>query len=157
MPVLEVTQEENFTGAEHNLGNIFLGTGMYMLTHRTADSLVAQKITIINSACRDLYYPSVVYSRLATHLYPHLCTHFLIEAEKKGEGERGGERERETTEWQTAMYLHIPPWRRRTMDRTTDRFMEIWLQKPGSLWPGHACLLFFPNKRIRRINAHKYL
>lgn len=26
---------------------------------------------------------------------------------------------------------------------------EIWLQKPGSLWPSSACLLFFPNKRIR--------
>lgn len=29
--------------------------------------------------------------------------------------------------------------RQTAVDRTTDRFVEIWLQRPGGLWPGPVC------------------
>lgn len=59
-----------------------------------------------------------------------------------------------------AVYLHIPPWRQTDVGGSGPnhrQILEIWLQKPGGLWPSSARLLFLPNKRIRGINAHKYL
>lgn len=116
----------------------------------------ARKITIINSA-RGVSVQSFccVLKTWYTFISTSLDTHFLSEAG------------RDTPDWQTALCLVgvylFPLGDRQTdrqtvvVDRTTDKFVEIWLQKPGGLWPGPARLLFLPNKRIRRINAHKYL
>lgn len=87
------------------------------------------------------------------HIYIHLSTYTLPQ---RGWGRHS--RLADSCACWVFTYSPVETDRQTVVDRTTDKFIEIWLQKPGGLWPGPACSLFFlPNKRIRRINAHKYL
>lgn len=72
---------------------------------------------------------------LCTQELVHMYIHLFVE---QGETLRAAD---------AAMYFCTPLWRQTDSgDGTTDRFIEIWLQKPGSLWPSPACLLFLPKQ-----------